>query len=104
MAFVGSTSKQSAKVLSAKIAFPPICKSFLPQKFSAIQYTYAHSPLLQSHHLFSVPSGQNQMLPSLWVSVCHIGCCTPPLLPPVRPVAAEGEGRLGRKGDPHLEK
>ena len=37
MASFGGTSKQFAKVFSAKIYFPPIRISFLPQKFLTIQ-------------------------------------------------------------------
>ena len=41
MVSFGSNSKQFAKVFPAKIVqyFPLICKSFLPQKFSTIQYS-----------------------------------------------------------------
>ena len=35
-------SEQSAKVFSVKIVFSPICKSFLPQKFTTIRYTVVH--------------------------------------------------------------
>ena len=41
-------SKQSAKVFSAKNAFSPIRKSFLPRKFLPIRYTKSHPSL----HLF----------------------------------------------------
>ena len=40
MVLFGSISKQSAKVFLVKIFFPPICKSFLPQKSPTTQYVH----------------------------------------------------------------
>ena len=34
----GGTSEQSTKVFSVKMFFPPICESFLPQKFLTVRY------------------------------------------------------------------
>ena len=52
---IGGTSEQSAKVFPRKSSFPPIRKSFLPQKFPAIQYkikfSRGHAPPLMIHTL-----------------------------------------------------